>query len=263
MIFSKINKKGDFPPSLVILLIGVFVLIFLLFGEDTNISSPSSSEQIINKSKISLPSIYLTTEKDEKLLISIPFIVLENNFLEKSYEFYLNDNFDYLESFYQIEKIKNCNLQVYLDDYLISYDRLGRGYYKLLEKPLFENKDKIKIRFVCEKKGNFLFGQPQAIIKDFVINGYKKYDKVKLTFRAEPKDYIFQALVTRCNGENTLEIQVNNCPAYIKDVKCNSVFKYKIPEVCLNEESAINTLNIRILKGKLSLVNVSLISLEE
>jgi hypothetical protein len=256
---NKINKikKAQFPTSLIILLMGIFIVIYMLFGEDTTISNPSRTTI---KDSIVLPSVYLTSQQEKELIASIPYIVLDSNNNEKKYFFKLKNSYDHLEAFYQLKENQNCNILVYFNNYLVSFNKLGNGYYKYIEKPIYEDNNELEIRFVCQKQGFSLFKKPKAIIKDFVVEGFKEYNKAQVTFSAEEEDYLFKAKPSNCE-KGSLEIQVNECPSFLINFNCNSFIEYTIPKICLNYGK--NTIKFKLISGKLSLMEPLLIPINK
>ena len=259
--FRKIDKtkKSQFPASLVILLLGIFIVIYMLFGEDNSFNELNDFSND-SENSIILPSVYLTSQAEKELLFSAPYIILNKENSEKTYSFELKNNYDHLEAFYQIEDKQNCNILIYFNNYLVSFNKLGNGYYKYIEKPIYENKDKLELRFVCQEQGFSLFKKPKVVLKDFVIEGFKEFDEAKIMFSAEERDYLFKANPSNCE-KGVLEIQVNECPSFLIDFNCRDLIEYTIPKICLNYGE--NTIKFKLLSGKLSLKQPVLIPINK
>lgn len=252
-------KKMEFSPSLLILLMGVFILVFLLFGENSiNYYNEEKNEKNGSKETIYLPNVFLTSEKKRDLVFVVPYITLSNK-ESKTFTVNLEKSYNHLEMFYQVEKNNNCIIKVYFDDYLTSFNKIGENYYKYIEKPLFKDKEKIEIKIECQKDKTLYFKKTEALIKDFVIYGYEEFNLAKINFFIDNLDYgqyRLESFFSTCE-RGSLLIQVNDCNEYLLDFDCSKKIVYNIPKICLNEGK--NTLKLKLLSGEINFKDMKII----
>jgi len=249
------SKDEGLSVSIALMIIGAIFFVYTLFVEDNSVqggfseSQPIDNKESVFLKRVNLPLISLEKEINKEIIASIPYIYLEGDLSYKEYNFPMKDNFDYLEAFYEIKERKNAVLGVYINDFMVSFNREGNNYYKLLEKPIFENKDKLNIRFIIKKEG--FFGEPVLVIKDFVIVGYENKGKKIIDFYLDKDKIANYYLIGEplfCR-KGSFILKVNNCPEYVIKFDCRDKIKKLIPDICFNE---YNKLTFELQSGEIT-----------
>jgi len=251
---EKQSKDEGLSVSVAIIIIAAIFLVYSLFVNNEVKESSEKSEDLLNNSNktfflINLPLISLEKNIKRKIVVSIPYVYLEGDLSYKEYSFSLNENFDYLEAFYEIKDKKNALLGVYINDFMVSFNRESNNYYKLLEKPIFEGRNKLDIKFIIKKEG--FFGKPLIVIKDFVIIAYKDESKKIIEFYLDKdkiKNYYLVGKPFFCK-KGSFILKVNKCPEYIINFDCRSDIKKLIPDICFGE---YNKLVFELQNGRIS-----------
>jgi len=123
------ENKG-LPVSVALMIIGAIVFVYALF---TSYSEPEQSFNLTSYSSIDLPPLHLSSSEKRDIIANIPYVRLTEDDNEKEYSFELKRKYEYFEAFYQIEEDRNSKLNVYINDFLVSFNKYGNGYYKYLD----------------------------------------------------------------------------------------------------------------------------------
>jgi hypothetical protein len=245
------KKDEGMDISVAIMIIGAIFFIYTLFvGSDNSsnsfLSSNFSSTETSSSSNVNsfsnliyLPPLDLEYKIRRDLVASIPYVYLEGDLSYKDFSFPLERNYDYLEAFYEIKEKNNAVLGVYINNIMVSFNKEGNNYYKYIEKPVFQNSNILKVRFVIKKEG--FFGTPKVVIKDFVIYGYKNEGKKIVEFSLDKEDIKNYELIgepSYCKP-GSLILKVNKCPDYIINFNCQKRIELLIPEICFQENNKI------------------------
>ncbi|MEO2154291.1 MAG: hypothetical protein ABGW69_00615 [Nanoarchaeota archaeon] len=247
------KEESGLGIGVVVMIMGAIFFLFTLFTEE-----PQQGIDFLKKNNyIELPSVKLSSnEKIKELIFNVPYIYLEGDGAEKDYNVNLNDRYDFLEAYYQIEEDDNAILGVYFNDYLVSFNKNGNNYYKVIDKSIYGNSNELNIRFLIKKKSNWLiFSTPKVVIKDFVIYGYKGLNKATFNFYLNnvTSNLVLKGTNRECSNAD-LFLKINNCPEYEIKLGCFEELTYNIPEICLKIGN--NTISFRLYSGKVDLENL-------
>ncbi len=246
------ESKG-LPVSIALMIIGAIVFVYALF---TSYSEPEQGFNLTNYSSIDLPPLHLSSLEKRDIVVNIPYVRLTKDDNEKEYSFELKRKYNYFEAFYQIEEDRNAKLDVYINDFLVSFNKYGDGYYKYLDKSIIKDHN-LDIRFVLEKEGFSLFSTPEIVVKDFLIYGYYTNNEASISFNLDKiEELTLDGKPLNCEP-GQLTVQVNDCPAYAIDFNCKSRITYDVSPICLKK--GYNVIKFKLNSGKLDLYDLKLI----